>query len=282
MQSFAFTDETIDINSTQSYKLSIQLNLNGLSFCVFDVVRNKYIVLQHIHIDPNIDFTEYLNTIENILDSVDLLKYSYKKVRLIWYSGKSTLIPSNLFNTEKLKQYFEFNQELDDLDEIHYTELKYANAYSVFTMPNQVANIFVRKYPQITFFNQQALAIENALYKYSTNDYKVILNVNEDTFDLIIIQKGYLILYNNFIYTNEVDILYYVMYSFEQLQIDSRTIEVICSGYIAKNSKMHLKLNEFIRNIKFDKYIEDYSYSYTFNKIPQHYFTNLFNLHLCE
>jgi len=43
MQNVAFVDETLDINLTQLYHLSIQSDLNGLSFCILDPVRNKYI-----------------------------------------------------------------------------------------------------------------------------------------------------------------------------------------------------------------------------------------------
>ncbi len=47
MQDFAFIDETLDINLTQSYKLSIQVSLNGLSFCILDQLQGKYIVFSH-------------------------------------------------------------------------------------------------------------------------------------------------------------------------------------------------------------------------------------------
>jgi len=282
MQSFAYIDETLDINLTQSYELSIQLSLNGLSFCLLDTVRNKFIVLQHTLIQTHTTFDDYLDNIEKLIESTDLFHHQYKKVKLVWISNKNTLIPSSLFNTDNLKKYFEFNQKLNDLDEIHYTELKYANAYSVFTIPNQIATIFTRLYSNISFYNQQTPAIENALFKYNSSDFKVIINVENEFFDLTITQKGKLLLYNNFIYKNEIDMIYYIMYSFEQLQINPESIDVVLSGILTKNSKEYIKLKEFIRHIRFEKHSEENSFSYTFNKIPSHHFTNLFNLNLCE
>jgi len=249
---------------------------------LLDTVRNKFIVLQHTLIQTHTTFDDYLDNIEKLIESTDLFHHQYKKVKLVWISNKNTLIPSSLFNTDNLKKYFEFNQKLNDLDEIHYTELKYANAYSVFTIPNQIATIFTRLYSNISFYNQQTPAIENALFKYNSSDFKVIINVENEFFDLTITQKGKLLLYNNFIYKNEIDMIYYIMYSFEQLQINPESIDVVLSGILTKNSKEYIKLKEFIRHIRFEKHSEENSFSYTFNKIPSHHFTNLFNLNLCE
>jgi len=282
MQSFAYIDETLDINTTQSYELSIQLNLNGLSFCLLDTIRNKYIALQNYSLKPDNSFDDYLDSIESLLKSNELLNQKFKSVKLIWLSNKNTLIPSSLFITTNLKSYFEFNQKINDLDEIHYTELKYANAYSVFTIPNQIATIFTRLYPKIRFYNQQSPIIEYALFNSNSNEHKVYVNVESYFFDLTITYANKLLIYNNFIYKNAVDMLYYIMYSFDQLNINAETTELILSGDITKNSQDHLKLSEFIRYIKFQKHSEEYTYSYTFNKVHQHSFSNLFNLSHCE
>ena len=282
MQSFAFIDETLDINLTQSYQLSIQLSLNGLSFCILDPVRNKFIALQHTSFNTELIFDDYLNGIEDYLRKTDLLNHKYKTVKLIWVSNKNTLIPSTLFAIDNLKKYFEFNQTINDLDEIHYTELKYSNAYSVFVIPNQIATIFVREYPNISFYNQQIPAIEQALFRHHSGTFKVFVNVEDEFFDLLITQNGKLLLYNNFLYKNEIDMLYYIIYSFEQFKLNPESTDLILSGIISKNSKEYLKLKEYIRQIKFEKLSEEYSYSYTFNKVPHHFFNNLFNIALCE
>lgn len=282
MQSFAYIDETLDINITQSYELSIQISLNGLSFCLLDTVRNKFIALVHKTINTYSSFNEYLDILEKELELDELLNQKYKTVRLLWISNKNTLIPSSLFNANNLKQYFEFNQSLDELDEIHYTELKYAGAYSIFTIPNQIANIFSRAYNGIKFYNQQSPFIENALFSNHSSEYKAFVNIEKHFFDLIISQKGNLKLYNTFAYQTETDILYYIMYSFEKLSVNPEHVELTLNGDINKNSTTHLKFKEFIRHIKFEKHSDEHSYSYTFSKVPQHHFSNLFNLNLCE
>lgn len=282
MQDFAFVNETLDINLTQSYYLSIQVNLNGLSFCILDPVRNKYIALSHQNFENDLAFDDLLNTIENIVKKDNLLSHSYKSIKFIWLSNKNTFIPSSYFNKENLKKYFEFNQKLDDLDEIHFKELKYVDAYSVFVIPYQIANIFIKQFPDLNFYNQQIPFIEHALFKYHSESKKVFVNVNDEFIDLSITESGKLLLYNNFMYKTELDMIYFIMYVFDQFNLNTENTELILSGFIDKKTSIYSKLKGFISHLKFDKLPEDFSYSYTFNQVPPQSFTTLFNLHLCE
>lgn len=282
MQDFAFVDETLDINLTQSYYLSIQVNLNGLSFCILDPVREKYIALHHTTFTNDLIFDDYLDELEKYIQNTELLNHKFKAVKLIWLSGKNTLIPNSYFDKDKLKSYFEFNQKLNDLDEIHYNELKYVDAYSVFVLPNQVANIFSKQFNTITYYNQQIPFIERSLYKHHSESKKVIVNINTDFIDICIIEDSKLLLYNNFVYKTETDILYFILYVFDQFNLDTQHTELFLNGLIEKNNSLLNQLHKFIKQLKFDKLPGEFSYSYTFNKIPAHTFTNLFNLHLCE
>lgn len=282
MQEFAFIDETLDINLTQSYFLSIQLSLNGLSFCIQDPVRKKYIAFSNKNFDSELSFDDYVNTIENYISKNDLLNQEYKISKLIWISNKNTLIPASYFKPNDLKKYFEFNQKLNDLDEIHYNKLKYVDAYSVYVVPNQIANIFIKQFPALRFYNQQTPFINYNLYKYHSDSKKVFVNINDDFIDICLTKNGELQLYNNFTFKTDQDIIYYIMYVFKQFDLNPESTELILSGLVDKNSPEYSNLKGFIVQLRFNKLPEDFSYSYTFNKIPAHSFTNLFNLQLCE
>lgn len=282
MQDFSFVDETLDINLTQSYYLSIQAGLDGLSFCILDPVREKYIALAHKTFHKELIFDDFLNELENYLENNELLNHPYKSTRLIWVSPKNTLIPSSYFKKENLKQYFEFNQKLGELDEIHYNELMYIDAYSVFIVSNQVANIFAKKFQNISFYNQQIPFIEQSLLKHHSESKKVVANVNHNFMDLCITENGKLMHHNNFAFKTGMDIIYFILYVFEQFGLDPKTTELYLNGFIHKKEETYIQLKNFVNHLRFDKLNEEFSYSYTFNKIPSHTFTNLFNLHLCE
>ena len=282
MQEFAFVDETLDINLTLSYQLSIQAGLNGLSFCILDTVRNKFIALSHKNFEKDLLIDDLQKSVNEYIDSNELLNKPFKSTRIIWLSDKCTLIPDELFDEKNLKKYFEFNQKLDELDEIHYKKLKYNESYSVYTIPNQLAGLFCKKFNNISFYNQQIPFINNILFKHHSETKKAFLHINVDFIDIGISQDSKLLFYNNFRYKTDHDLMYFIMYIYDQLNLNTDNTELIISGIKDKKSVFFSKLKDFIRHIKFDKLPDEYSYSYTFNKIPEHTFANLFNLYLCE
>lgn len=281
MHDFAYIDETLDINLTQSYQLSIQLNLNGLSFCLYDPVQNKYVALVHRNFSY-IEFNDFLNQLEDFVTNDELLRESYKSVKLMWTTSKSALIPSDIFSLENVKTQFEFTQKMDDLDELHYNHVKYIDSVSVFTIPNPIANIFSKNYTNIQFYNQQISYIEHIFSKYHSATKKIFINLHKEFFDIAVTEGSNLLLYTNFKYKTDMDLIYYIMNVFNQYQNKVSHTDVIISGLIHKKSETYLKLKEFIPHIKFDKHPEDFTYSYTFNKLPNNSFINLFNLNHCE
>src|SRR6056297_3325406 len=124
MKDFSFVDETIDLNRGHSYRLSIQFTLNGFSFSILDLVRGKHIALKHTSLEQQITYDQMGEKIQEILSSDPCLQVNYKKVTALVVSPKSVLIPSSYFKQKDLIQYFKFNYDLYELEEIHFNYLQ--------------------------------------------------------------------------------------------------------------------------------------------------------------
>ena len=75
-------DETLDINSTSNYEISIQVSLNGFSFCLLDIHRNKFVMLREYKLSGR-DY-ELSKQIEEIIYKDDFLGKPYHKYRLVY------------------------------------------------------------------------------------------------------------------------------------------------------------------------------------------------------
>jgi len=282
MQNFSFVDETLDINLTHTYNLSIQAGLNGLSFCVFDPLINKYTALTNLSFNKELTFDDFLDELEKTLENADLLNYTYKTVKLIWVTSKTTLIPDVFFNKTQVKKQFELNHKLDEYDEIHYKKLHFNDTNSIFAIPSQVASLFKRKYKNISFYNQNIPWINYVIDHYHSERKKVFVNIHNDFIDILVCQDDKILLCNNFQIKTASDLLYFILYTYEQLNLNKETDELIISGFIQKKSDEFEKLKDFLPHVKFEKPSEEFVYSYTFKTIPLHTFSNLFNLQHCE
>ncbi len=282
MKKLAFLDETLDLNLTKTYHISIQASLNGFSFCILDSIQSKYVALKYYPLKVNFPIEDWVKEIEGILEKDEFLSKEYKSCSFIQISTKATLIPSPLFDLSKLKLYLDFNNPIDDLDEIHYNKLKRTDAYNIFTINNYLATSLIRKFPAIKFYHQATPFIEHSLSGQNKTDERVYVNINNGFFDIAVIKNNKIILYNTFLFKSENDLLYYILYVYENLRLNTNKNELIISGFLARDSNYYDSIKNYIKNIRLDKTSDQFTYSYTFNSIETHQFLNLLNVYKCE
>ncbi len=276
-------DETFDINQTGNYSISIQAGLNGYAFSVLDPLRNKYILLKHIAFDGEMTPSLLEEKIASIHDSDEFLSREYKSVLFSFQSPRYTLLPGPLFQKDNLRTYFEFNHYLEDLDEIHYNRLKGTDAYNVFVIPAEISGIVHRSYGNVKYFHQATPLIENGLISHGGKSSRktVLAAIYGKYADIVVIQGEKLLLCNTFPLKSDADLVYFILYVYEQLKLDGLETPLVISGEIKKNSDVYGMLRSYIRNTSFEKRNDHFIYSYTFNDVDYHWFVNLFNLRLC-
>ncbi len=283
MHDLSLLDETLDINITKSYHLSIQIDLNGFSFCLLDTIRNKYVALKHYSFDLLSE--DPGKNIRAVFEQDEFLKQEFKGSKMIFTTKKSTLIPQPLFNKENVTDYFSFNHSPNKNHyEIFFNRLKHAEAYVVFAMPAYLPSLIQDYIPSVKLFHQSVPLIENIYLNRRNRKDRVIvyMNISEKLFDIVVIDDKKLNLYNCFSFQDENDLLYFTLYVFEQQKLDPGNTEIILSGRITKTMKQFEILKKYIRHIRFDTPNRQFAYSYTFNEIPSHIYLNLLNLYPCE
>ncbi|MCD6565761.1 MAG: DUF3822 family protein [Bacteroidales bacterium] len=281
MYEFAFLDETLDINTTQSYHLSIQVSLNGFSFSILDTVRNKYVALKNYPLDKQKGIPE--DQLRDIFKKDEFLTRKYKSSSYFYITDKSTLVPSPLFNKDKIKEYLMFNHPLEEHNKIFYNQIKNAGTYTVYSIPVNICEILDKQFPGIKNYHQSVPFIEQILLKNQPGefDFSAFINVTPGIFDIAVSQSKKLILYNQFRFRNENDFIYFVLNIFEQLKLSPEKTLLLLSGEITKTSKYYESLKKYIKSIRFEKRDNQFTYSYTFNQIAEHTFIPLQNLYSC-
>lgn len=70
-------DETLDINSTGNYEMSLQVSPDSLTFCILDTIRNKYILIRSFHPEKNRIFSS--EQLGELVGKDDFLSRNFKK-----------------------------------------------------------------------------------------------------------------------------------------------------------------------------------------------------------
>ncbi len=272
-------DETLDINSTGNYELSVQMSFEGFSFSILDTIRNKYILLRSTEPDDNKYFTP--DNLNEIISRDDFLGKKYKKVSLVIPSRKFTLVPGPLFDPAKKEDYFSYNLTRDDNDVILSNKISEPDSFVIFSVPGPLAALSAR-------FSEAALPCHHTkplmhLISHvakSVTGYFNHVHVEREFFSLFVFDHSNLLFSNTFTYRNISDILYYVLNAFKSLGIkNDATLHF--SGLTEKFDDIYSNFALYIKEIKFTPPAGNFSFSYVFNDIDLHRYVNLFTLTSC-
>lgn len=230
---------TIDI-------LSIHLNVDGFSFYFFE--KDKVLVTKKNYF---IESQSPQNYTEHLIKIIQKEKTEYfSSIRLIFSNKLFTLVPNELFNENKISDYIEFNSFLlphDPIESILIKELDIQFLYSYAeSIEIQIKNLFPKK--EIKILHSGYSLINQLSHFSSKNQYFVWFNFS--SIELIYFDKEQLIFYNYFDTKTKEDILYYVLFIAQQLEIDVNEKHVHLLGNIENHSETISMMKKHIRHVK--------------------------------
>jgi hypothetical protein len=272
-------DETLDINSTENYQISVELSTGNLTFCVLDTIRNKFIMLRSYSPENNHKYSS--EEINEIISKDDFLTKKYKKVNVILPSQKFTLIPAPLFDPARKDEYFSFNHVQPENNLIYNNKLTDPDSFLVFTVSKQLSDLVKIFWPGSYPYHHL-----KPLFEYFNRDKRdfgenyIHVHIENDFFNLVIFNNKNLKFCNSFNYRNVSDILYYILNIFKSMNIRQEET-IIMSGQTERYDDLFSNLALYIRNLKFAEPTGDFTFSYVFNDIGLQKFINLISVVNC-
>ena len=283
MRDISFIDKTFDNARTENYHLSVQISPDGLFFAILDLIKGKYIVLKGYNFflkRPRF----LLKQVKEIVGKDEMIRMKYKSINILYATNLFTLIPSAFYKDGYASDYIKFHHSFENGFIIMKDLFRQANAWCLFEMPENLSDYLKDNFPKANIRHNLCSLVEKALkdsLNYPTRS-QIHLNFFRDNFETSVINGVKLLQYNSFNYKNERDILYHILFIFDQLSLSPEESEVIIHGHIPQVSPVYHLIKKYIRNTSFAKSDTTFQYSYTFNQLPEHYFTSLLNVYQCE
>ncbi len=272
-------DQTIN-NTIQhiSYTLSIQINLNGLSFCIsnFD---NTAIEIEHVIFGTQLNPEQILDKIKYLFKNTPSFQRNITKVNVIYNNDLYTTVPKALFDEDLLSDYLKYNIKILENDFIAYDAMESHDIMSVYIPYVNINNYFFENFGSFTYKHASTILIDNLLITEKNNDSTVVyVHIGYHSFDLIIIKNGKLQLCNTYYAETEEDFLYYLMFAAEQLKLNPETFDLKFLGNVDKDHPYYTIAYKYIRNVSFGTRNNHINVSDTLPSIAKHHdFTLLSN-----
>ncbi|MFN8240160.1 MAG: DUF3822 family protein [Bacteroidales bacterium] len=280
MPFFELFDETLDINSTSNYELSVELSRNELAYAILDDVRKKIILLRSHTTEDGRKFPA--SQLEELFAKDDFLRKEYRKIHILTPSRRSTLVPAPLYDPARKEEYFSFNHNPDGNTIIQTSKVQNPDAFLLFETERLLMDIATTYYPGVYPVHHLGLLL-NIASRHSRNTigHFTIIDIEHDFFTMLIFENNVLVFNNSFIYRNISDIIYFTLNAYKSSSLNQEGTIWLC-GKTEKYDDLFSNLSAYIRNVKFIEPTGSFSFSYVFNDLGLHKYLNLFSTLACE
>ena len=256
---------TFNLDLASEYQLLVQIGLEQFAYCISNINTN------------NIEYFKSFitnNDITKIISTDEILRLKFIRSSIAFANFPHTLVPDKVFSENNKKEILELNSDTYEI--IDSDKLTGIDAHLIYTIPKEINDIIYTFFPDAQRFSQQTILIEqfNTMDNQGDNAY---LYINAGTLHITIFRDKKLIFNNSFSFNTKEDILYFTLFVFEQLKLDTETVNTILYGEILEKDKNHQLLYEYIRNIRFGSKPKKLKFSEEFNNIKAHQFYPLFS-----
>jgi len=261
-------DDSYNVNLSNGCLASIFCTPYNLSYSILDIDQNKYLVYKKFLFANN---EESQTQIIEIFNDDELLQTEFQFINLIVNHSGSTLVPAALYEESKKDMYLEFMENVHSNSTVHTDHISSIDAKNIYAFDKNIHEIILEKYANIQIKHYSSMLIETILksYKHDTS-LVTFVHILNDTFDIVIAKSNELLFYNAFKFSSEEDILYYLLFTLDQLKLNPEQINLMISGEIIAESELYSMLSRYIRNVRFGNRSDQCTYSYLFDTLPDH------------
>ena len=225
--------------------LSIELYLEDVFFYIYCLEENS--IYSFVHKPENTS-----SSIESTLLEFEKNNIYFKSIRCLFFNSFYTLVPQNLFDSTNQKSLLNLNCNSWDGNCVRNDFSESFFCHIIYSYNDELLNIIKKKFPSAKFQHYISVILEQiARQNTKTKENILYLYVKNQNVDLIGLKKGTFHLINSNHFENEEELLYYVLFTLEQLEWDANSISVTLMGDIEKNDKNFDLLYEYIRNLTF-------------------------------
>lgn len=247
------TNNTLDFKNLEENHLSIQLSLDGFSFCIYNKVIKDFCAFALYEFEQtSISPYQHLDLVAEIFQQEELLQLKYNTVSVSHFNNLNTQVPEPFFEKDKLNQYLKYSIKVLENDFIAFDKLKNTDIVNVYIPFVNINNFLIDTFGAFEYKHSSTILIEKLLHEYKNlTDNFCFVNVTHHHFEIVVIKNNKFELFNCFKFNTKEDFIYYILFTAEQLHLNPEDLKLVLMGEIEKESKLYTILYQYIRNISF-------------------------------
>jgi hypothetical protein len=242
----------IDFNNLENYHISIQLSLDGFSFCVYEIHTKSlchFATFQFLA-EHEISPYKHLEFVEDLYKNNIILQQKYTSVSVAHFNNLVAQVPKPIFDKNNLSNYLKYSIKVLENDYITFDEFSNLNIVNVYIPFVNINNFLFDIYGAFNFKHSSTILIEGILNEFkNTTKQQCFINTTQQSFEIVVINNNKLVLYNFFDFKTKEDFIYYILFVAEQLNLNPEEFQLTLMGDIDQNSALFKIAYQYIRNV---------------------------------
>jgi hypothetical protein len=212
--------------------------------------------------------------------SENALKQNYKSVLVNWLGSHFTLVPTSFYDPDKAKEMLEFNVggingELTFTSDVNDIKL-------ICAVPAELKSSLDKTFPNHNFKHIGYSSMKLFFTHFQLKNADVFLNLHPGQTEVLIKKDKKPVLYNMFNTQNDEDILYYLLFSIEQFDLDPKTLKLFISANRTTTDNLFTAIKKYVKQVDFTVSDKVIVRKEAFEQTPHHFYFSALNRLLCE
>ena len=248
---FDFVIDSFDLEKTNEYILSIQINLDGFSFSIYSPVENKIVGSKVVPLKISND-NLIVHHFEDWVEKEEILQKNFSKIYIVYFSAEFSLIPDFLYSSQLVKAAT--NRLIDENGQKHAEEVTINNigtsAKIVFYLPKNLKEIVGQKFPDAVLINPAQLLIEKVTTKENKKNSIAILYCRK-SFIMLASKGNQILLANGFTIEHINDLIYFLLNATTQLNLNLKETSLQILEALTKYDGLEELLQPYFSDISY-------------------------------
>ncbi|CAI8379727.1 MAG: Uncharacterised protein [Polaribacter sp. SA4-10] len=240
------------LDKSNNHKLSIQFTLDGFSFCITNLDSQEIVHFCAYTFPKTLETPENLiNHFETIFQEDNHLQEDFKEILVIHQNSLSTLVPNTLFLEEHLKEYLDFNIKTLETDFFAYDSIDQLAAKNVYVPFVNVNNYLFQNFGEFEYQHSITAFIKKLLQTTTNSEKTMFVDVWERQISVVVLENKKVLFSNSFTFTSKEDFIYYLLFTAEQLGLNTNEFPLFFTGDILEETEIYKIAYQYIRNVDF-------------------------------
>ncbi len=276
------TDKSFRNSNARECHLSLQVECDGLSYCIVDMMRNQLVALRKYSF-PECDRTdELVSRVAGAFSDNETLDLPFRSTYVIYLTQHSTLVPDAYFDAAHAGRYLLHNHPALYDHAPHFNHIAPLKTWNLFSIPSSLESVITSQFSNAVLVHQATpfltLMFQN---RHAARQPLVAAGLNQGFFDVAVYHQDKLQLYNSFQYGNEKDLLYFVLFVTRSLKLEPESVSLRLSGELSTKLIYYETLKSRFGDTGYLKAPAGLSLAPALQSFTPHKYLNLISLHCC-